>query len=160
MQKLRTPTATFRPIIYFDLNQLYCGLRLRVHGLPLRFERINEKITGFVGTAKSNVQLSALFIDDATRNILLPATEVVIASLVIAPGHTAARKLPDVYRRFAIDAQALDPSRCYGVGILFLMLAKIAAVSLIFLCGLALTTLRKRNPMRFSTAAIVEGAGN
>ena len=160
MQKLRTHATTFRAIIHFDLSQLSRGLRWRVHGLPLGFERINNKITGFVGTAKGNLQLPAVFIDDATRDILFPATEVVIASLVIAPSHTATRKLPNVHRRFTIDAQALDPSRCRSISILFLMLAKIASVSLIFFCGLALTTLRRRKPMRFSTAAIVEGAGS
>ena len=128
--------------------------------MPLGFERIHKKITGLVGTAKGNTSLPAVFIDDATRDILLPATEVVITSLVITPSHTAARKLPNVYRRFTIDAQALDPSRCRGVSLFFLMLAKIASVSLIFFWGLALTTLRRRKPMRFSTAAIVEGAGS
>lgn len=160
MQKLRTHTTAFRPIVHFDLSQLYSALGLRVHCLPLGFERINEKITGFVGTPKGNAQLPALFIHDAARDILLPTPEVVVTGFVIAPGHPTARKLPNVHRRFTIDAQALDPSRCRGVGILFLMLSKIASVSLIFFCGLALTTLRRRKPMRFSTAAIVEGAGS
>src|SRR5215831_3747159 len=84
-------------------------------------------------------------------------------SLLGACYATPRRKLNDPangYRRFTIDAQALDPSRCRGVGILFLMLAKIASVSLIFFCGLALITLRRRKPRRLSTAAIVEGAGS
>src|SRR5215471_1444472 len=40
------------------------------------------------------------------------------------------------------------------------MLAKMVSVSLIFFWGLALSTFRKRNPIRLSTWAIVLGAGS
>ena len=129
MQKLRTHATTFRAIIHFDLSQLSRGLRWRVHGLPLGFERINNKITGFVGTAKGNLQLPAVFIEDATRYILFPATEVVIASLVIAPSHTATRKLPNVHRRFTIDAQAFDAAEGHGLVIFFLSMIRCKAKS-------------------------------
>jgi hypothetical protein len=54
----------------------------------------------------------------------------------------------------------MDASRGRGVGIFFLLLSKIASVSLIFFGGLALPTLRRRKPMRLSPSAIVEGAGS
>ena len=44
-------------------------------------------------------------------DILLPAPEVVVASFVLAPGHTTTRKLPQAHRRLTIDAQELDWSR-------------------------------------------------
>jgi hypothetical protein len=160
MQKLRTHPITVRSMIHFALSQLSRGLRWRVPGLPLGLERLNKKITGLVGTATGNRQLPAVFIDDATRGILFPATAVVIARLVSAPSPTAARQLPNGHRRFTIDAQALAPSRGRGVGLLVLRWAKIASVALSFFCGWALTTWRRRKPRRFTTAAIVEGAGS
>src|SRR6266536_3601700 len=44
--------------------------------------------------------------------------------------------------------------------VFFSMLSKTGAVSLIFFCGLALSTLRNRKPMRLKTSAIVLGEGN
>ncbi len=44
--------------------------------------------------------------------------------------------------------------------IFFLILSKIAAVSLLFFWGLAFTTLRHRKPIRFKTSAMVLGEGN
>jgi hypothetical protein len=128
--------------------------------LPRGFERINKTITGLGGTAQGHTSLPAVFIDDATRDRLLPATAVVLTSVVITPSHTAARTLPHGHRRFPIAAHALAPSRCRGVGLFFLMLAKIAAGSLLFFWGVAVTTWRRRKPLRCSTAASVEGAGS
>ena len=45
------------------------------------------------------------------------------------------------------------------LGPLFFILSQLASVSLRFLWGLALTTLRNRKPMRLRTSAIVRGEG-
>jgi len=44
--------------------------------------------------------------------------------------------------------------------VFFSLLANMASVAAIFLCGFAFTTLRSRKPRRFSTSAMVEGAGS
>lgn len=59
-------------------------------------------------TAKVEVQLSTIFIDNATGNVLLFASHVMITCLMIASGESSARGLTDVHRSFAIDAQSFD----------------------------------------------------
>lgn len=83
-----------------------------------------------------------------------------ITGWVIAPGQTASGDLTNGYGGFTIDAQTCDVARCYGFGVFFARLANMASVAAIFFCGLALTTFRSRKPLRWSTAAIVDGAGS
>ena len=157
-QQLRMHLTACRPVIPVDLSQRPSNLGVRVHGVLLGCERSNDPITGFGGPTQGHAQLPALFRYDATRDLLRPATGVVSAGLGVAPGDTAARTLPKVLGRLTIDAQAMDTSCGQGVGLLFVMLAKIASISLLCFCGLALTTWRRRIPLRLSPAALVEGA--
>jgi hypothetical protein len=50
------------------------------------FEGIDDKITGFVGAAKVNVQLSTVLIHNATRYIFFLAAHIMITRLDIASG--------------------------------------------------------------------------
>jgi len=56
----------------------------------LGFEHIHDEVTRFVGAAKGDGQLCALFIDDPTGDILLFASHSVISGLVVPPGETTA----------------------------------------------------------------------
>jgi hypothetical protein len=159
MQKLRTPTTEFRPMVHVELSPLSSALGWRGHGLPRGCKRLNETSTGCGGTATGHVALPARFLHAATRERRLPAPAVVSPGCVLAPGHTTARTRPHVHCRFPSDAHALAPSRCRGVGLLFWRLSTIAAVSVLFFCGWAFTPWRRRQPRRCSPAALVEGAG-
>ncbi len=108
MEKLCTPATALRTIVHFDLDQTRGRLLLFIQSVPLGFEHIDKEVTRFVGTAKGDAQLCAIFIHDPTRDILLLATHIVIAGLIVAPRETAARILADLHRRFTIDAQAFD----------------------------------------------------
>ena len=108
MKKLCTPATALRTIVHFDLDQACSRLLLLIHRVPLGFDRIDDEVTRFGGTAKGDVQLGALFIHDPTRDILLLATPIVITGLMVAPRETAARIRANLHRRFPIDAQAFD----------------------------------------------------
>ena len=56
----------------------------------------------------------------------------------------AARERPKLDRGFTVHAQPFDPWSVLARVVFFLRLAKMASVSGIFFCGLALMTLRKR----------------
>jgi hypothetical protein len=105
---LRTPATTLRAIIHFDLQQTRSDLLVFIQGVPPGCERIHDEVTRFVGAAKGDRQLSAIFIDDPTRDIFLLAPHIMITGLVIAPSETPARIIADVHRRFTVDAQAFD----------------------------------------------------
>jgi hypothetical protein len=85
---------------------------------------------------------------------------------VVATGFSPARVLANLHRGFAINAQALDLSRLVGVcsrdglAVLFGEVGKDGICFREFFWGLALTTLRRRYPLRFNTSAIVLGEGN
>jgi hypothetical protein len=75
--------------------------------MPLGFKAIDNKGTRFVGTAKEQVELSAIFIHNAARCVLLLATQIMIQGAIIAPSLTAARKVADLHGRFTIHTPAL-----------------------------------------------------
>src|SRR5512134_2678255 len=79
---------------------------------------------------------------------------------MITTREAATGDVTDRHSSFTIDTQAFDAGRGRGLMVFFLIFAKIASVSAIFFCGLALTTLRNRKPIRLSTSAIVLGEGN
>src|SRR5207237_7091231 len=122
------------------------GLRFlwRIHRVPLGFDRIDDEITRFIGAAKGDGEFGTLFIDDPTRDILLLTSQIMVTGSVVTSRHPTTGKIANLHRRFTISTPAFDPCRCQGLGIFFLILSKIASVSLSFFCGLAFTTLRKR----------------
>ncbi len=62
----------------------------------------------FGGTAKGQVQLPAVLVDQAERNELFLAAHVVVGGAMVAPGLPAPRIVADVDGRLAVDAHALD----------------------------------------------------
>ena len=160
VQKLRPLPTAFGPVIHFNLQPRPGHLRGLLQGRPPGFERIDDAITGLGRAPKGDVQLSAVFIHNPARNVLFLQAQIVITRPVIAPREATAGDFTKSNGRFTIDTQTGDAGRgrCYLV--FFSILAKIASVSAIFFCGLALTTLRNRKPMRLSTSAIVLGEGN
>ena len=90
------------------------------------------------------MQLGTLFINDPTRDILLCAPQIVVTGTMVASRYSTTGKITNLHRRFTVYTPAFDACRCSGFVIFFLILSKIASVSLIFFWGFALTTLRKR----------------
>ena len=160
VQKLRAPTTTFWTIIHFDLQPRHSYLLSLIQRRPPGFERIDDEITGLGRAPKGEAQLRAVFIHNPTWNILFLQAQVMITRPVIAPREATAGYFAKSNGRFTIDPQTCDAGRgrCYLV--FFSILAKIASVSAILFCGLALTTLRNRKPIRLSTSAMVLGEGN
>src|SRR4029434_8450365 len=159
-QKFRAPPTTLPTIVPFYLQPCQ-GRRLPFpHRRPPGVKRIYDEVTRLVGAAKGQGHLPVIFIHDPARNVFLLQAQIVIARLIIAPREATTRDLADVDGRFTINAQAFDGSRCRRFLVFFSMLSKMASVSLILFCGLALTTLRSRKPMRLRTSAIVLGEGN
>ena len=111
MEKPCAHATAFRTVIHLDLEQTRCSLLVLIQGLPRGFECIDNKVTGFVRATKRHVQLPHIFIHNATRNILLLASQVMITGLVIASREAATRHIADVYRGFTIDTQAFDGAR-------------------------------------------------
>ena len=89
IEKLRPPATALRAIIHFDVQQTRGGLLVFIQGGPVGCERVHDEVTRFVGAAKGNVQLPALFIYDPARNVLLVQTQIVITRLVIPSGQAA-----------------------------------------------------------------------
>ena len=68
----------------FNLDQTRLCLLLLRHRLALGFDRIDDKVTRFIRTAKADVQRTVLFIHNPTRHIFLLAPHIVIAGSVVA----------------------------------------------------------------------------
>jgi len=112
--------------------------------MPFGFDRIDDEITCFLRAAKRYRQRSPIFIDNPTWDVRLLTSQIMIIRLVVAARHATTCKMANFHRRFTIDAPASGPFRRLGFFIFFLLLSKIASVSLIFFWGLVFTTLRKR----------------
>ena len=160
VQKLCANTTTFWTVIHFDLQPRHGSLLSLIQRPPPGFERIDDAITGLGRAPKGDAQLSAVFIHNPARNVLFLQAQVVITRSVIAPREATAGYFTKSNGSFTIDTQTCDVGRgrCYLV--FFSILAKIASVSAILFCGLALTTLRNRKPIRLSTSAMVLGEGH
>jgi hypothetical protein len=74
--------------------------------MPLGVKGLDKNVTRFVGTAKDHGKLSALFIHNTARGVLLLATQIMISGLIIAPSLTTARKVTDLHRCFTIHTPA------------------------------------------------------
>ncbi len=110
-EKLCAPATTLRTMVHFDLDQTRVRLLLLLHRVPLRFDRINDEVTRFIRAAKGDVELTARFIHNPTRHILLLAAHIVIAGPVVTSGEPPTGKLPDLHGRFTIDTPAFDAFR-------------------------------------------------
>lgn len=141
-EKLGANSTTFRSIIHFQLQEFSLPLLLESQFIPPILERIHNEITGLVRTTKVDVELSTVFIHDATRNILLLASQIMVTCLVIASGLSSSAILTNIDRSFTIQAQSFNISIVMVV-VFGNDIVKIASVSGSF-CGLALTTGRKR----------------
>jgi hypothetical protein len=67
-----------------------------------------------------------------------------ITGFVSPSGLPPTRERTNIDRSFTVHAQAFDLLRVLSRVVFFFILSKMASVSLIFFCGLALITLRKR----------------
>ncbi len=81
VEKLCAHAATFWPVIHFELDQLDQPLRRLPQPIPPRRQRINNKITGLGGTAKAQIELVLVFVEDATRMVFFLRVQIVIARL-------------------------------------------------------------------------------
>ena len=160
VQKLWTNTTACWPVIPFELQPCHGPLLGLLSRCPPGFERIDDAITGLGRAPTSDGQLRAVFIHNPARNVLFLQAQVVITRPVIAPCEAPAGDVTKRNGRLTIDTETGDAGRGRCSLVFFSILAKIASVSAIFFCGLALTTLRHRKPRRWSTAAMVLGAGH
>src|SRR5207245_3977964 len=159
-EHLRPSATALRPMVHGELHEPRVRLLLLRHGLPLGGERIHDDGTCCGGTPKGERQCGVVLVDDPTRDILLLPPHSMITGLVVAAGETPARIRAALHRRLTIDTPSFDASCCDGVRGFFLLLSKMASVSLRFFWGFALTTLRSRKPRRLRTAAMGLGEGN
>jgi hypothetical protein len=89
-----------------------------------------------------------------------------VSGAALATFFFATRVRADLHRGFTVNAQALDLLLLVGVSwrqrlaILFCEVGKDGVCFRAFFWGLALTPLRRRAPLRFSTSAIMLGEGN
>ena len=111
---------------------------------PPRRQRLDDDITCFVGTAKGHIPLPRVFVDNPTRDIFFLAPQVMITGFVITTGGPPARERATIDRGFTVHAHAFDLLHVLDRVVFFLIWSKMASVSVIFFCGLALSTLRKR----------------
>src|SRR2546425_829349 len=155
LQKLRPLPTALRTVVHFDLQLRHGDLLGLVQRGPPGLKRIDDEITRLERAPKGDAQLRTVFLHDATGNIFLVHTQVVITRPVIAPREAAAGDIPDRHGGFTIDTQAFDVWRGRCLLVLFSILAQMASVSASFFCGVALTTLRSRKPRRLSPSAIV-----
>ncbi len=151
--------TTLRTMVHVDLDETRLRLLVLVHRVPRGFERLDEDVTRFIRTTTGDGPCSTLFIHHPTRDILLLTAQSVVTGPVVASRHPATGTIAHLHRRFTSDTPAFDARRCQGLGICFLLWSQSASVSLLFLCGLACTTLRKRSPRRWRPAAMVRGEG-
>jgi hypothetical protein len=81
---------------------------LRIHRLPLGFDRLDNEVTRFLRAAKGDGQLAASFIHDPTRHILLLAPQIVITGSVVTSREPPAGTRADLHGGFTIDTPAFD----------------------------------------------------
>ena len=110
-EKLRASATALRTIVHFELDQTRIRLRLLVHRVPLRCDRLNNEVTRFLRAPKGDVELAAVFIYNPTRHILLLAAHIVITGSMVTSGEPPTGKLPDLHGRFPIDTPAFDAFR-------------------------------------------------
>ena len=143
LQKLSAYPTTFRPIIDFELDVLGRLLLAKGEAVPPLLHRINNKITGFIRTAKTQVQCSSVFIHNAAGNVFLLAAHIMVTRLVVSSSFAASTILTQIDSSFAIQAQSP------GCAIIRLFVVMVDVVKNLvcfwqFFWGLALTTCRRR----------------
>lgn len=159
IEKLSPDPAILGTVVDFDLDALDGLLLLGRESVPPLLEAIHHKVTGFTGTAKGQVQLPTILVEDTEGRVGFFAAHVMVTRLGLASGLAASRILANVDGRFSIHTQAFDLVRLTP-GVFGVEGLKDGVGFWDFFCGLALTTLRKRYPIRFKISAIVLAAGN
>ena len=132
---------------------------LLIH-LTAQLHYINDAIAGLESATKGNAQPCTVFIHDPTGNIVLGQAQVVITRPMLATREAATGDLTDHLCGFTIATQAFNAGRGRGLLVFVSLFTNMAAVSAIFFCGLALTTLRNRKPIRWSPSAMGLGEGH
>ena len=95
------------------------------------------------GTAKSQMQFAAIFVDDAEGCVLLSTAHVMVGGLVVRACLAPARVLANVHGRLAVHAQTDDPW-AFSAPILGPDVGEDGVGFRDFFWGLALSTARKR----------------
>lgn len=108
VEKLSANPTTLWSIIDFELQAFGQSLLLEGQATPPILKGIDDEITGFMRTAKVEMQLSTIFIHNPTRNVRFLASHIVVKCLRIASGLPATRILANVHRGFAIQTQSFD----------------------------------------------------
>jgi len=72
---------------------------------------MSNEVTRFIRATKGDVELTALFIHNPTRHILLLAAHIVITGPIVTSGEPPTGKLPNLHGRFTIDTPAFDAFR-------------------------------------------------
>lgn len=103
-QKLSAYAAALRSIVDFELNTLGMSLLLRGQTAPPGLQAIHDKVAGFIGTAKRQMQLSTVFIDQAERDVFFMAAHIMVIGPMIPACLAAARIAPNVDRGLAVHA--------------------------------------------------------
>src|SRR6516165_6008396 len=127
---------------------------------PPRRQRRDDTIARLGGTPARHRQLRRLFGDDATGEILRLAPQVMRTGLRGPTGAPPAGARTAIDRRFPVPAHAFAPLRRLAPRVFFVRWSKMAAVAARFFGGLAVRTVRQRAPIRWTTAALVLGAGS
>jgi hypothetical protein len=143
------PTA-FRTIIYLQLK-VRDSDPLGYRGIvPPVIQTVDNEIAGLAGTAKGQMELSAVLIHQPEGDIFFFTAPIVVSGPIVTPGFPTARVVADLHRGFAIDTQALDLSVCGSLrlresfAILFGEVDKDGIGFRELFLGLALITLRRR----------------
>lgn len=143
IEKLSPYPAILWAVVDFDLDVLGGVLLLGGEGVPPLVETIDHKVTGFMRTAKVEVQLTTILVDNAEGGIGFVAPHIMVTRPVIPSSLPATRIWADFDRRFGIYTQAFalvgSTADVFGVNVF-----KDGVSFWNFFCGLALTTLRRR----------------
>lgn len=143
LEELSTSAIAFGPVVGLDLESGEVAILGR-QVIPPVIQTIDDEVAGLGRIAEDQVELSAVFIHDPEGRTFFLAAHVVIGSLVISPGRAAPGILPNFYRGFAVDGQALDGTVFGTLSVLGSDVGEDGIGLRDFFWGLALTTGRSR----------------
>jgi len=108
IEKLRSKAAIFGTVVEFELDKLGRKAFLWVKRMPPLGEGVDKEVAGFVGGAKSDMQLSSLLINNATRRVFLVTGHIMITGTVIATSRATAGEIADVDSGFHVHTHSFD----------------------------------------------------
>ena len=159
-QKLGAPTTPCWTMSHFALPPRHGSLLGLLPRCPPSCTRIDDALTGLGSTPQGAGPRRAVCSHTPAWTVPLVQAQVVVTRLGIAPRPAPSDAIPNGHWGFTSETQACDVVPWHGFVGFFARLVHMASVSAIFFWGLALTTVRSRNPIRWRTTAIVEGAGS